>query len=518
MKNIALRADASVRTGTGHLRRCISLAHALVACGARPYFISRQLDGTAATILRDTPFPVTWLPEAVINEPIEGEVPSAQQKLDASQTIAVCGPLAPAWVLVDHYGLSSQWHREVAQALKCRIAVIDDLADRPLACDVLLIDPNWHADHQAKYQARLEAPATLLGGPRYALLDDHYRHGPKYRFKPKVDSIGIFLGGTDPAGLSALAARSCRRAGFDGPVEIATTSANPRLSQLKAELALDRALRLTINQPDLSAFFARHDLHIGAGGGATWERCCMGCANIAMVVANNQRAVVPALAELGVLRWARAQGGTLEQALSDEVRTLLHSPKQRQALCKAGLGLVDGWGIHRVAAWLLASQLTLTTRLAKPDDEALLLSWSNDPTVRAQSFSSDPIAEADHHRWFTNKLTDSGGSRIFIVHTPGGLPLGQVRFDRVDPKSWRINYAMDAGMRGAGLGRALLSVAADTLTREFTGAVELIGEVKSDNTASCRVFEGLEFEVLTGEDAHASTRTYRKAWHPAGKY
>ena len=71
MKNIALRADASVRTGTGHLRRCLSLAHALIACGAHPYFISRRLDGTAATILRDTPFEVLWLPEVVINEPIE---------------------------------------------------------------------------------------------------------------------------------------------------------------------------------------------------------------------------------------------------------------------------------------------------------------------------------------------------------------------------------------------------------------------------------------------------------------
>ena len=92
-----------------------------------------------------------------------------------------------------------------------------------------------------------------------------------------------------------------------------------------------------------------------------------------------------------------------------------------------------------------------------------------------------------------------------------------MRFDRLDTKRWRINYAMDAGMRGAGLGRALLRVAVDTLARQFTAAIELIGEVKSNNTASCRVFEGLGFEHLAGEDRHSNTRTYRKAWHPAGK-
>ena len=58
----------------------------------------------------------------------------------------------------------------------------------------------------------------------------------------------------------------------------------------------------------MAAFFARHDLQVGAGGGATWERCCIGSPMVALVLAANQSMVVSALDCLGALRAASLPG------------------------------------------------------------------------------------------------------------------------------------------------------------------------------------------------------------------
>lgn len=47
--------------------------------------------------------------------------------------------------------------------------------------------------------------------------------------------------------------------------------------------------------PDLSAFFGRYDLQIGAGGGATWERCFVGAPTLAVAYADNHAPVLAPL-------------------------------------------------------------------------------------------------------------------------------------------------------------------------------------------------------------------------------
>ena len=55
-------------------------------------------------------------------------------------------------------------------------------------------------------------------------------------------------------------------------------------------------------------FFGRHDLQIGAGGGATWERCCVGAPSLTLPCSRNQQVVISALAELGILRTTEPPG------------------------------------------------------------------------------------------------------------------------------------------------------------------------------------------------------------------
>jgi UDP-2,4-diacetamido-2,4,6-trideoxy-beta-L-altropyranose hydrolase len=500
---IALRTDASRRIGTGHLRRCLSLADALRREGAQVEFVCRDHD-EISRIASEDGGTVHWLPPAAGHAPLPGDPAHADWAEcpwdeDADETIAVLRDLRPDWVLVDHYAFDARWHERVASALSCRIAVIDDLADRPLAC-ALVIDQNLHPDHAAKYARVLKQPARVLGGPRYALLAPRYRAAPRYRFKRKVASIGIFMGGGDPADFTSRVLIACReQAGFAGAIELVSSSRNPNFTRHRELAARWPNTRVLYDEPDLTGFFARHDLQVGSGGIAAWERCCLGAPTLALQIAANQRAVLPELAKAGAIEWLNKDDAD-EQAIGEAVRGIIDAPRRRLALVRATRGLVDGLGCGRVAAALmLAADPRLSLRDAAAQDEALILTWANDPEARRRGFQTKPISPREHHAWFTKRLANPQDCVFLIAQSPAGTPVGQVRFDRTDD-AWTISYALDAAFRGWKLARPMLEAAIAAL-RAREPAARLDAWVKADNVASLQTFRGMGFaEVLAERD------------------
>jgi len=366
MIRVAVRTDASRRIGWGHVKRCLALAQALRDAGAELMFVTRPTDVDTEGLIGQAGFHAVPMPrlddhDSAPDAPDPAAPPHAgwlarRWDRDAVDTTAAVHGWQPQLMVVDHYGIDGRWHCAVRSATHARIAVIDDLADRPLAAD-LLIDHNPAADHAAKYRQVLRYPAPLCGGPSFALLDAVYRDHPRCAVQPVLASIGIFMGGTDPGNFSAFAYQACRtEAGWTGPIEIATSSANAALPALQALAASDPALVLSVDQPNLADFHARHGLQVGAGGGALWERCCLGTPTIAVITAENQRLSVPLLAADGVVRGVDAVGQGADQlaALGRVIRELAASPAERAALHERSIRLVDGRGAKRVAAALLA--------------------------------------------------------------------------------------------------------------------------------------------------------------------
>ena len=239
------------------------------------FLLVRPIDTVAAQVLRGSVWRVHWLSrpaEDVDKTPRADDPPHASWaaidwQQDADETVAALQASPPNWLVLDHYAFDARWHRQVSQDLNTRLLVIDDTADRTIDADALL-DHNWSADHRAKYAGHLGREPRWLAGPRFALLGRTYRDAPRYREAPEVRSIGIFMGGTDPGGISMRVLAACREAGFAGEIEIATTSANPNLADLRTACADSPPARLTIDLPDLAHFFSRHGLQVGGGGGA----------------------------------------------------------------------------------------------------------------------------------------------------------------------------------------------------------------------------------------------------------
>jgi|LauGreDrversion4_2_1035121.scaffolds.fasta_scaffold06680_2 UDP-2,4-diacetamido-2,4,6-trideoxy-beta-L-altropyranose hydrolase len=355
---VAIRVDAAMVMGTGHLRRCLSLAQALLERGAKVHLLVRQLDDVAAQVLQKIPafkdFKIHWLPRPNFGYFFEEGAPPNQHwsgvawSKDVSDVIAVMQNIRPEWMIVDHYAFDEKWHGAVCQSLGCKLLVIDDLADRSLDTDVLL-DQNWDSNHEGKYIGRLRRDPAWLTGPTFALLDKIYYNTLPYQFKDEVKSIGIFMGGTDPEGASLKALYASRKSGFLGPVEVATISANPHLPSLRNYCSNSVNTMLTIDEPNLAHFFFRHDLHIGAGGSATWERCCMGAPTIAMALAENQRTVLEPLRGMDVLEIAEG----FDERFQKQIHALIANPELRRVMYEKSRRLVDGAGVYRVANFLL---------------------------------------------------------------------------------------------------------------------------------------------------------------------
>jgi len=495
---VAIRVDASATMGTGHLRRCVTLAHALNQVGARTLFVCRRLDSVVAQVLAIQHEDVHWLPAPTgadqpdAGAPSHAEWAGVSAAVDGQQTIQALRDWRPDWVVVDHYAFDDTWHRPVRQALGCRMLVIDDLGDRRIDADVLL-DQNWHHDHRRKYADLVPQRLTWLTGPKHALLAPVYRHAPRCVLGTDVNSIGIFMGGTDPGGVSVKVMEACRHAGFTGPLEVVSTSANPHLVALRQACAADGGTQLTLDEVDLAGFFARHGLQIGAGGGATWERCCIGAPSIGLVLAANQAVVVPALDRLGVLRAARiddASGMAEWPALTQVLSLLLRDTAARTALGQRAALLVDGCGAQRVALSLLGSGLAL--RPATLDDARLLHGWRDHPSVRAVSVTQHPIAFEDHERWMRAVLANP--ARWLFVGQLGSLPVGSIRFDGRERGCMEVSLYLDPDFQGLGLGRHLLAAGERALLALHPTGVTVHASVLPDNASSQRLFEASGYQ------------------------
>jgi UDP-2,4-diacetamido-2,4,6-trideoxy-beta-L-altropyranose hydrolase len=359
---LAIRVDASAQIGIGHVKRCLALAATICAGGlGEVLIVTRSLGGVAEHLLRTSGYAVEVLPSpdgdlSSFNDagsPPHVSWAGVDPIIDAAQTTDRIAGWQPDWVLIDHYAFDARWHNALRSSTGARMAAIDDLADRALEVD-LLVDHNISDDHHAKYLSRLPPSARMLGGPSFALLDPTYRTAPRYSFKDNVDSVGVFMGGADVADITPRVLRACRDSGFAGRIEVVSTRANPHLAKLQDACDGWAQAELVVDLPDLAAFFARHDLQIGAGGGASWERCCIGAPSLLIAVAENQLPVVGGLGKAGAARVLEL-GNACDSSLHRAIRELIDDPALRARLSDTARSFVDGCGAGRVAAELAAT-------------------------------------------------------------------------------------------------------------------------------------------------------------------
>jgi len=138
---VVFRVDASLQMGTGHVMRCLTLAHVLKENSANIEFICRKHEGSLIDKIRSSGFVVHELgmPEEIKVDTrlVHSHWLGATQQQDTDDCIDIVKSVKTDWLIVDHYALDELWQKRLKPYCE-KLMVIDDLADRKHQCDILL--------------------------------------------------------------------------------------------------------------------------------------------------------------------------------------------------------------------------------------------------------------------------------------------------------------------------------------------------------------------------------------------
>jgi UDP-2,4-diacetamido-2,4,6-trideoxy-beta-L-altropyranose hydrolase len=377
---IAFRVDASLQIGTGHVMRCLALADALCAKGAQCHFLSRAHPGHLMEIIRQRGYevnsfvapvepvhvPITYGSTTVQgwrssqpHKQVHGNWLGSTWEIDAQESAAVLAKIQPDWLVVDHYAIDQRWEEALAAHYR-QLLVIDDLAERPHRCN-LLLDQNLGRRPQ-DYSDLVPAHCQVLTGPIYSLLRPEFAALRPYSLKrrrtqPAFRRLLVTMGGVDQPNATKLVLQALKTCTLPQSCRISVVMGltAPWLQDVR-ELAdhMPWSTEVVVNVSDMAQRMADSDLVIGAAGSTSWERCCLGAPTLMVVLAENQRGIAKALVHVGAaMALELTNSEDFAKQLQRNISYLVGNPTLLRNIGMAASCVTDGCGINLVVAKIL---------------------------------------------------------------------------------------------------------------------------------------------------------------------
>lgn len=512
---ISFRVDASLQIGIGHVMRCLTLADALEAIGADCHFISREHIGHLLEVIEQRGYKVHRLaaPASTFEEakaPAHAAWLGSTWEADAAETAAVVAALQPEWLVVDHYAIDQRWEEVLAPFCR-QMMVIDDLADRKHKCD-LLVDQNL--GRQPEHYAKLvPAHCRVLTGPHFSLLRPEFAALRSYSLQrrqaqPALRQLLITMGGVDESNATGQVLQALKTCALPAECRITVVMG---LTALWLQNVQELAARMpwptdvVVNVGDMAQRMADSDLAIGAAGGTSWERCCLGLPTLISALADNQKDGARALEAEHAAQFI-GETSAISTQLPLALAELLNSDI-RSRMSSVASAITDGNGVQIILNEMgLVSDNNLSNRIRPMLQADLLqvLAWRNHPAIRQFMFSQREISLLEHQQWFESAfLSPNKHLCIFEVNQH---PLGFVNFDETGNKGvadWGF-YKAPHAPKGSGrqFGCAALSYAFTRLKLQ-----KVCGHVLAYNDRSIHFHKALGFkeEGILGEQQFGSS-------------
>lgn len=328
--------EAGFKAGLGHLLRSRAL---LLELRMRGHTVDLWLHGNETSLAgRDWPAEMRIF-RSLESEPVGAVCNGIGQLLESSRY---------DWLVIDGYGFSGHAICGQFAAHGPKLLILDDLADRELAADIILNQNTAHAEVYAG--SRITASRFLLG-PQYALTDRAYTARIP-RTYGELRRLLVTFGGVDRHDRTRRVMDLISR--YEKPLDIIVVVGPyyPYLETLKSWRGR-HALQVMQNARDLAGQMQQCDLMITAGGSTVWQACCVGTPMLVLQTVDNQRLVIETLREsdaalsLDVSARPEENAGIAEDEFA-EAFCQSADMQIRNRLSTNALQLVDGNGAVRV--------------------------------------------------------------------------------------------------------------------------------------------------------------------------
>ena len=503
---VALRVDASIDIGTGHVMRCLTLAEALREQGSDCHFLCREHPGNLLDLIHQRGFSVSRLPAYKYKEQSKDQSDATLStthaawlgcdwETDAEQTSEFLAGVRPDWLIIDHYALDYQWETVMRDHVH-RLMVIDDLADRSHVCD-LLLDQNIGKDLRATYRRLVNNCCTLLVGPQFAILRPEFgkamRRFPRPNGCSQVNKIVVMFGGNDNANntLDALyVIDSVSNSRLSVVVVIGPLNVNKaRIVDFCSSRPSFDAL---VSPSNMAELFGSADLCIGSGGGATYERLLMRLPSLLKPVAENQIAPISYMKELGLID-VYESAEELREKLTYALQFGVDLPPDsvQEGVCAIVSELSDG-------------EVILTE--PSPLDVRRTFAWLQDEGLRnAFMVREKPVREKHFNYWRRVLQRDTCG--VFSIkyrgHHIGNCGIKNINLESHEGEVWL--YLGAQKLRGCGIGRKVLC----ELLKHCRNSIRLkkvFLNVRESNSAAYGLYTSMSFRVVGSASENFDSR------------
>ena len=336
-KKIFIRADANCIIGTGHVMRCLSIAHVFAERGEIVTFLTADHNGDS--LINSQGFKSICLNSEWTNMESELELMCEIIKKEA-----------PSLLLIDSYYVTEDYLKNLHNTV-C-LAYIDDLNKACWDVDFII---NYNIFGKAcNYTCYNREKTSIMLGPTYAPLRDEFKYLPGHHNKRYVTDIMVSAGGADPEGITERLMREICSVWRNTCFHFIIGSLNPRLSELiktKPENA-----ELHINENNMAQLMRKCDIAISAAGTTLYELCAAGIPTITYVLADNQIDSANQFDYEGIMinvGDCRDNENFIGQVISAIV-FLTQNRNIRKEISKKMQKLVDGLGADRIVDILLS--------------------------------------------------------------------------------------------------------------------------------------------------------------------
>lgn len=195
---IGFRLDASDTIGTGHVMEITSLINQL----------RRHIAFEPVVLTSNNSFAMSKFREVEINN-INLISAGASEETEIEETLAILSQHSVSHLVIDLLNRSDAFYGHLHQRLTSTCVILDNNEHKELAATIVVNfsvtqDPAWYPK-AASYKTR------YLIGPRYFFWDEAIQGIQKPNIGPKVDTVLVNQGGSDPYGLTVKILRAVEK-------------------------------------------------------------------------------------------------------------------------------------------------------------------------------------------------------------------------------------------------------------------------------------------------------------------